>query len=325
MALPKIIEVKQYSDSITHVTWIINNICPNSCRYCPPSLHTGNNHNYDWDNARRFLDLLFQRYTDIHFTIAGGEPSMSPFFPELVRIIHSAGHTVSVSSNAYKSSAYWEDIAAYCSWISFSYHAEYSGEQYFNNVKAAAKVTRVGANIMMLGSHWLQCVKVYEELSQYKEFTTKPWRINNWLGKDNNGSDYYTPEQLAWFDNVELPPESSKVFPASNRRLPNLNAKFILDDGTVDIKNQASLYLNRRQTDFNGYECEIGLRSLFISALGDVKRGNCNVGGVIGNINTPELIRWPTESVICPYSICGCVGDVNINKRRIPIIVAEHK
>jgi organic radical activating enzyme len=322
MVLPTIEEVKQLNNSLTHITWIVNNICPNTCIYCPPSTHNGSNHNYDWDNARRFLDLLFKRYPAIHFSIGGGEPSMSPFFPELVKLIHTAGHTITLTSNAYKSSEYWQEIGPYINQISFSYHPEFSTEQYFKNVLSTADVTRVTARVMMLSSHWDKCVQAYERLLQHDTYSMEVVRVYDW--GTYNGSDQYTPEQIEWMDTIK-PRSVNPNNPHSNKRYSGTSATYHFNDGTVGYSRDLIYYVNRGQTNFKGYECDVGLRSLFISAMGEVKRGNCMVGGIIGNINEPELIQWPTESVICPYSICGCSSDVNLNKRRIPIKILNIK
>jgi hypothetical protein len=247
---------------------------------------------------------------------------MSPFFPELVKLIHAQGHTITLTSNAYKSQEYWQEIGPYINQISFSYHPEFSTEQYYNNLLATADVTRVTARVMMLSSHWEKCVEAYERLLQHDTYSMEVVRVYEW-GR-NNGSDLYTDEQIAWMDNIKprfMRPDN----PHRNKPWCNTTANYYFDDGSVGHSRDQVYYINRGQTDFKGYECDLGLRSLFISATGLVKRGNCMVGGNIGSINEPEAIQWPTESVICPYSICNCSSDVNINKRRIPIIVAEHK
>jgi organic radical activating enzyme len=323
MSLPKIEEVKQVNEDLTHVTWIVNNICPNTCVYCPPEIHNGSNHNYDWDNARRFLDLLFERYPTMHFSIGGGEPSMSPFFPELVKKIHEAGHTITVTSNAYKSSEYWREIGPYIKQISFSYHPEFSTEQYFNNVLATADVTFVTARVMMLSSHWTKCIQAYARLLQHDSYVIEIVRVYDWGTR--NGSDQYTEEQINWMDTVKprfMPynhQHSQK--PQSNN---SIAAEYYFDDGTIGHSRDQIYYTNRGQTNFKGYECDLGLRSLWIGPLGQIKRGNCMAGGIIGSINEPESIQWPTKSIICPYNICGCSSDVNINKRRIPNIIVKN-
>jgi hypothetical protein len=53
----QIIEIKQKVPAM-YLTWVMNNICTNACSYCHPNLHTGTNHNYDWDNAEKFINIV---------------------------------------------------------------------------------------------------------------------------------------------------------------------------------------------------------------------------------------------------------------------------
>jgi hypothetical protein len=74
-------------------------------------------------------------------------------------------------------------------------------------------------------------------------------------------------------------------------------------------------FINSGMTNFNGYSCDIGLKSLFISFDGDIFLANCMIGGSIGNINDPDNIQWPVSPVICNKDLCHCTSDVNISKR----------
>ena len=67
--MKRIIQVIQPDTAPLHLTWIINNICTNACSYCPENLHNGSNHNYDWENARKFFKLLFEKYHTNPFVI----------------------------------------------------------------------------------------------------------------------------------------------------------------------------------------------------------------------------------------------------------------
>jgi len=311
--MKKILEVKQYEPTVTHITWIINNICPNSCTYCPALTHNGSNHNYDWNNARRFVKILLHRYSKIHLSIAGGEPSMSPHLPELVKLFSEAGHTVSLVTNGYKSKEYWLELAPYITYIGFSYHPEYSTERYFENLQAAAEVTRCGAKIMMLSSHWEQCIAAYERLKESDRYWVTPTRVVEW--GTYNGSDYYTDEQIKWFQTTIT--DHNKMLHHQGKPYALTAAKYYLNDGTIDTTPVASSYANRGQTNFRGYECYIGLRSLFIGILGQVKRGNCMAGGRLGTIDKPEEIIWPDKPIICNYDLCSCSTDIDINKRSL--------
>ena len=289
-----------------HITWIINNICPNSCIYCPEFLHTGSNHHYDWNNARKFVQLLLEKYPHMHLSIAGGEPSMSPHLLELVKTFHNEGHTVSITTNGYKSPDYWQEIAQYVGSISFSWHPEFSTEQYYDNLNATAKITYCSVKLMMLSSHWDKCIQAYERLKLSTDYTISPTRIIDW--GTNNGSDSYTEEQLAWFDAGHTH-QSTLEYPY----IP-LGAYFVDENNDKSWAQGVIDYINRGQTNFKGYTCEVGLKSLHIGVSGQIRRGNCQVGGLLGNINDPENINWPIDKVICPHDLCHCYSDVIINK-----------
>jgi len=309
----KIIRVQQPDNAPMHLTWMINNICTNHCSYCPPNLHEGKNHHYEWENAQRFFKMLFERYPKIHCSVSGGEPSLSPFFPDICKLFYEAGHTIGLTSNAAKPASYWRDIAPYLDYISFSWHPEFPDKNFLEKVVAAARQILVTVRIMMLPSKWEESIAMFNEASARWEFITEPVKIIPYNDTDPNAS-VYTEEQLAWFnDNHGNQKERSlkhlmPIMPA------NIMANYHFDDGTVVHDANASDWVNRGFTNFNGYTCEIGKKSLFVRPNGIIYLGNCLVGGKIGNINQPEKIIWPTDNIKCNIDICSCSSDVNINK-----------
>lgn len=311
----KIIKVEQERTNLMHLTWIINNICTNACSYCPKNLHTGTNHNYEWDNARKFFEYLFERYPEIHCSVAGGEPSVSPFLPELVKTFHDHGHTIGITSNAAKPARYWEEIAPNLAYISFSYHPEFPDPKFVEKAKIASEHTVVTTRVMMHPKHWDHCVDIFEQLLQIDTVIPEVVRIIDWGGGSDASASVYTDEQLDWFvKNNERGSIGNKT-PKHGERLGNrLLARFYFDDGTSSNKQRVVSLINDGLTNFYGYECEIGLKSLFIDPEGFILLGNCGQHGPIGHINDPDNIKWPTRSVICTKNLCHCTTDVSINK-----------
>lgn len=309
--MKKIIKVQQRDDSLMHLTWVINNICTNACSYCPDVLHNGTNHNYDWNNARKFFEVLFQRYPNIHCSVSGGEPSVSPFFQEIVKTFYNAGHTIGVTSNAAKPVDYWREISPYLNYICFSYHPEFPDKNFIEKVKAAAPNTFVTARVMMYPKYWDQCVDVFNQISEIDNIFFEPVRIVDWKGRDSSASEY-TEEQLKFFvDNIRV----NKNLPhLVDKRVANINATFYFNDGTEDDEPNTVDYTNMGMTNFKDYTCEVGLKSLFINYLGEIHLANCGIHGPIGNINDPENVKWPTAPTICNKTLCHCSIDVNINK-----------
>lgn len=311
--MKKIIRVHQSETSPLNLTWMINNICTNSCSYCPDNLHNGKNHYYEWKNAKRFFEILFERYPRIHCSVSGGEPSVSPFFMEICKTFYEAGHTIGITSNAAKPVAYWKEIAPYLAYASFSWHPEFPDKNFEAKIMAVAEIIPVTVRIMMMSLDWERCLEAYNYYSSIPEIITEPVKILNHKGA-NMSAHYYTHEYAEWFkknlgNHRSLTHFKQKVNPV------DIGATYYFDDGTNDGGGgNASDYVNHGMTNFNGYTCEIGLRSLCVKWDGSLYLGNCLVGGMIGNINDPENIKWPTQSIKCNIDLCDCSSDVNINK-----------
>lgn len=311
--MKRIIRIEQSQSARFNLTWVINNICPNACSYCPDNLHNGTNHNYDWVNAERFIREVIRRHGNIRCTITGGEPTLSPFLPELIDLIHQHGGLTFLTSNGYRNSEYWMKVAPKLSWIGFSYHPEFTTDRYFKNLSIASKLTRVDARVMMLSSHWDQCVEVYNRLSASEYHSTSAIRIVNWLGDANNGTDSYTDDQLDWFSKLKSS-TSDKHKHLDKTRIEYTPVTAHMDDKTIVGISDATKYINTGMTNFKGYTCEIGIKSLLVNQAGEIWRGNCLEGGPIGHINDPDSVHWPTAAVICSYDSCTCATDVRINK-----------
>lgn len=309
--MSKILRVKQPSTAPFHLTWLMNNICTNKCSYCPETLHNGKNHYYEWNHAEKFLGILFSKFPKIHCTVAGGEPTVSPFFKDIVKLFYDNGHTIGVTSNGARTVRYWEEISKFLNYTCFSYHPEFPDPLFLDKVRAASKNTPITVRIMMLPSKWDECEELYFKIA--KEFTVEPVRILNWSGRDQS-AHIYSEKQLNWFENntrIAMPqPELKRIITH-----PEIGATFYFDDGSIEKNPNTVDYINRGLTNFNGYRCEVGLKSLFIDFQGDVYLGNCAITGQVGTIQDPDNIKWQSTPVICNKLICHCTTDVNINKR----------
>jgi len=127
----------------------------------------------------------------------------------------------------------------------------------------------------------------------------------------------YSNEQLEWLDR-NIGNQTKKYLPhLHGRRVVNMIPMIYFDDNSVDERPNTVDYINNGMTNFNGYKCDVGLKSLYISYDGEIMLANCFINGSIGNINDPDNIRWPTESVVCNKNLCHCTSDVNIDKQLI--------
>jgi len=308
--MKKIIRIQQSDTAPLQLTWVINNICTKSCTYCPSELHTGKNHNYDWDNAREFFKMLFERYPKIHCSVSGGEPSLSPFLPEISKTFYDAGHTIGITSNAAKTVNYWKELAPYLNYICFSWHPEDPDPEFIQKVRATASLTSTIVRIMMHPERWPECVAMFQKLYAYTDISVEVVRISDHNGI-NRRAHIYSDEQLEW---LAIPRKREILLKKPPGGHPDILADVHFNTGEVLVKPNAIELINQGLNNFENYKCEIGLKSLFVHWNGSIKRGNCLVGGFIGHINDPKNIVWPTDAITCTANICDCSSDFYINK-----------
>ena len=299
------------NDPVFQLTWSINNICTNHCRYCPTMLHSGQNHHYDWSHAERFALALMDRYPKIQLAIAGGEPTVSPWLKDLINLFLSRGHQVGVTSNGVRSATYWQDCRP--DYICLSYHAEYADDSWLTRaVETHQLIPHTTARVMMDPLRWAQCVRAFKMLSA-TPMGVEAVRILDWGG--NSQQVHYTEAQLEWLD--QTPNKKPRPF---DRAKTEYSATVHYLDGHTERASGpwANQLISQNRHYFTGWQCDIGLNSLFVQYDGSYRRGNCSQGGYIGWLQDPVL-KFPTESVICELNHCHCTTDILTPKRLIPI------
>jgi organic radical activating enzyme len=302
------------------LTWIINNICTNHCSYCPTSLHSGTNHHYDWNHAKNFVKECFERYKTIQCNLSGGEPTVSPFFKELVHLIYDNGGVTNLTTNLVRNKDWWSDIADKLCTISTSYHPEFmqseqKENEFIEKVLYLQNTTRITVRVMMHPDYWDQCINFYNKCAAVNTgFCMEMVRIlpNFGIG-DPFCKIEYTEEQNDILNNAK-PIAKFNSLPLHFRHNRS-NSKMQYSTGeTIDLDfSVTSILTNAKLTNFEGWKCNIGLESLFVMWDGDIQRSNCAEGGLIGNI-TKNNIQWPDAPIICGKNVCHCIADVLITK-----------
>ena len=297
---------------VFQLTWSINNICTNHCRYCPKMLHSGKNHHYDWHHAERFSLALMDRYPKIQLAIAGGEPTVSPWLKDLINLFLDRGHVVGVTSNGVRKAAYWQDCRP--DYVCLSYHAEYEEhtDWIMNAVKTQQLISHTTTRIMMDPLRWEQCLKVYNTL-QSSNLGVEAVRILDWGGQSEQVT--YTVEQLEWFTRAVNKKPRVK---ATGKIDYSATAHYFTGKKEYASGPWANRLISKDQHYFTGWQCDIGLNSIFVQYDGSYRRGNCSQGGYVGRLTDP-ILKFPTEPVICELNHCHCTTDILTAKRLIPI------
>jgi organic radical activating enzyme len=308
------------------LTWVLNNICTNHCSYCPEEIHTGANHHYEWHHAQHFINACFSKYDSVHCSISGGEPTVSPFFKDLINLIYDRNGSVHLTTNLVRPKHYWEDIAGKFTSISTSYHPEFmtneeQEDEFIEKVQYLATQTPVTVRVMMLPTLWDRCYAFYKKL--IKNNTRCGIELVRILPNFGVGENYctieYSPEQEEILATTAMVPGTTDTYNIKGYRQGPMNSVMHFDTGTsvpLDHSTQTALQ-NNKLTNFRNWQCNVGLESLFVHFNGDVMRGNCGVGGVVGNITRMQESGWPKEPVICHKNICHCTADVILSKKAI--------
>ena len=309
-----VVKIQRRTDDLMVVTWIINNICTNACSYCPKNLHTGKNHHYDWENAKRFWQLLLKKHSKLQVALSGGEPTLSPFLLDFVKMIYDTGNKVGITSNLARTPRYMKTLAPFLAYVSASYHPSFEDKDFLEKALAAADLTPVNIRVMMDSRYWDVGMKFLESCKPYKHITVEAVKVYDWITGDNTGCDY-TEEQLKWFDNVTT--QDAEWMPVPKHTIDS-RSNVTFEDGEIINSNGAEQELiNAGKTNFKGWKCSMGLESLFIQYTGEMYLANCFQGGVIGHINNPENVKWPTQQSICIKDRCICTTDVLLTKEKV--------
>ena len=327
----KIIEIKNENWAI--ITWILNDICNYSCRYCPPVLHEGRNHLFDWDVVEPFLENLFLFYElnlrrKLLFSLSGGEPTLSPFFPNLVKKIHDLGGYVGITTNLARTPRYIEENFKYLSYAGCSFHPAQefpnnTADEWIEKVKIASNLTMVTVRLMMDPLYWDECIKFIDRIKNETTARLEIVYIDDQYGSSKNklAEIKYTAEQTEFFKTFKTIPtrtnslkilESNPLF-----KQYSSNANITYEDGTAESLSSPQILINKGQTNFFDFKCAIGSESMFIHQYGHIKRGNCEVGGIIGNVKDHNKIDWNSllKTVLCNSVRCSCGADIPISKK----------
>lgn len=141
-----IIAVRPYHDSFV-IHWLMGRRCNFDCSYCPEMYHD----RQAQDPELPRLQEAWQRMVDgargqgksqISLSLLGGELTIIPAFMPFMRWLHEhyadMMAELGLVTNGTASAKIYQELARYCTWLTFSTHSEFMSEQrFFRNVIAA--------------------------------------------------------------------------------------------------------------------------------------------------------------------------------------------
>jgi organic radical activating enzyme len=294
--------------SLLFVDWSLNNYCNYRCSYCPPHLHSGGIEGPELYQVVRLIKQISEGSPKPwkHFQFTGGEPTVYKYIGRALDLVKAQGHTAGLISNGSRSVSWWLDHESLIDEVTLSFHIEMADRRHFLNViEHIESSINTHVNIAMLPDRFDECVNFANLIAANFEkvsITLKPLLI------DFKTQLYpYNAHQRLLLQTYGWP-----------NRHPTERAKghmlVTFSDGRRE-KLKASRLVALNYNSFLGWSCDIGLELICVKSSGEIYRGVCREGGQLGSV--AEGIKYiPDAPVTCQRSICNCLADISVSKRK---------
>ena len=320
----------------TQIVWMVNDICPFHCWYCPePTWNGQTNQDFTWEQCSHAIDLIQEHYKEGYFLLTGGEPTNWPHYTKVCeKFAKNPKWSIITMTNLSRKIEFIEKYIPHNIAVSCTYHpnvlkTDKQTELFVEKVHAIKDRSIVAVRIMMDPLHFDRALKLYYSLNDPKLFV-EAVRISNFIdgyvsndpkaGEDLEHS--YTDEQLAILNTLE-----SKVGPEYQKaahEIDPLNTTLTYEDGSSDWFNsteswEAFITLDHHKRNrFKGWHCEIGLNNLYIDPKGGIAKSVCKGArlDMVSSIKDIDNFTWPDRPTVCEFEWCFCHNEALITKRK---------
>jgi organic radical activating enzyme len=320
---------------IFSITWNIGKRCNFDCSYCSPTVHDWSSPHLDLIKIKTFLEKTnawaIENYRTVKWTLTGGEPFLHPNIIEIlseIKATESCDDILTVTSNGSLPLDLYQKSLTSLTNLTISLHFDRPEKEVEKIVEKIIKLNQQNPNrfitvqvLMFPGKfkfikqitekfvensvkHVYRRIRPYTEeiyqmtygdLDKHKLLKTKITiqenqekndKLKNYL-EDNllkiyKNEEYYTADELVWLEeNV------------SEVRWNNIG---VWDDKEQYHEMNSDELVSQNLHQFKGWTCYIGVDCAAIDPAGDIFRGACTNGGVIGSIeNFQGFVTEPTQ------------------------------
>lgn len=289
-----------FDEMIIH--WFPTDFCNYQCSYCiSHAPHTKGKIEFtDINTMKNTADKIFsinkKKYT---FMFSGGEPTIYPYFKDLVNHISSKIYEnkyiyIYLFSNGHKSVNYFEELFQIKNFfLNFSIHLEFFKIEHLKEIiQAANKYDKYIMCSLMLNPNFKDMYKnIYDELLEFR----KKYFFGIDLGLIHNNQKLdsrYTKADIEWFDKSKKEIEEIENINKYKGYIPD----YYQDRNTRYIfSNNEKIYIEHREAIskdmkcFKDFYCLSGVNSISINAQGNYKGVECSLAPFIGNIYQDEI------------------------------------
>lgn len=330
---------------ILSATWFLGKRCNYDCSYCSSYTHDNYSPHIKKEGALHFLNELKNHVNKsgkkLKLTITGGEPFIHPNFLEILKFANQNIDMTQciVVTNGSMSFEMYEESAEYLTNITFSLHLEKSQKVIDATIEKILRLNKIkkwflSINLMAVPGKLNQIKNIVEIFlknnvkfilrkidppNQYNRYHYKEKKLNKEIieSEQNNFSKNKIVRKNKWNDNLNFDQYYSEqeldyICSINNsEQWKNIKLHFhkseSIEINTDDLKS-------KNLNSWKGWQCYIGIDSIYIQHTGEVFRGHCMQGEVIGKIG--QQITWLKKPILCPIQWCVCNADMVIRKAK---------
>ena len=327
-----ITEIKStHNSKRLEIRWALSNVCNFNCSYCFPGSHEGNH------KSPKDLDLLVENFNHMFdyykknlnknffdLKILGGEPTLWKDIEQFVSKIKEKHNVyISIITNGSRTLRWWKKNGHLFDNVILSYHQKFGNLQHMIDVadilyEQGKKVT---VHVLMDPTRWDQCISDIEHMKKYGKYK---WMIQTKkVISTSSFNSFYTDTQQKYLQ------KELKQYPRISWIIKNLK---LLVNGNIKIfestyiKNNKKYYaspqhyITTNQNNFQGWQCAIGLETIYIDYDGLIK-GSCGQD-ILDNNNIldnkfKQKFKPVFSPVICKIKCCNCPPETHITKQKL--------
>jgi MoaA/NifB/PqqE/SkfB family radical SAM enzyme len=320
--------------NVLDIRWALSNVCNYKCSYCFQGSNEGNfkfpadvslvvaNFNQIFDYYKKHLGK-----TKFHLRLLGGEPTLWPDLGSFINSIKQKNDVyVSLITNGSRSLDWWQKNSDLIDNITLSYHRSFANLPHVMRVADLlySLNKKITVHVLMNPHDWKACV---EDIKYMKRESKHSWLIQTKkIIPTSKFYPIYSKEQNK-FMSSEI-----KRFPSFlwliqhfklilNKTIRLYESKYVKQDKT--FKARSETYLVNHDIKFKGYECNMGIESLYINWDG-LLSASCGQSLFDNKYNILKEMEFfpPLRPVICQQENCFCPTENHVSKKFIPITSA---
>jgi organic radical activating enzyme len=313
----KLAHEHELAQNTLSVQWLLTNICNYSCSYCPSYLNDGSSKGLDLENIKNFVFKLKSHYKDknIFIELTGGEPTTYRYFDELLNFLKKEDIKVGILSNGGRGMEFWDRTIPKLDNLILSFHSEEGRpEHFYKLVKSALYQVPMHINVLMKPDTFHDSLKFANKLSELHPHLSISLQKLTKIENNNYTTeivDYDLKQRLIISEQL-----FGKKVTTEHKPLPNNQYRGAMMAHFSDGKIQKLQGHYNSENNWKGWKCSAGIENLSIRFNGEIYRGLCKEGGLVGEV-TEENIFFPSSEIICSRSGCHCGFDIGCTKVKV--------